>query len=132
MNDDPLLPYLFEIISQPEAEGMILGGGFGMRMKQQHLRESGQLTLVKDLPEARATQDLDVFLNLQLWIEKERAIAYREMLLRLGYEVAVHSWRFRKPYSPDVERNQHDGVGRSCQRRIRKRFGPPFTTTERQ
>jgi uncharacterized protein (DUF952 family) len=103
MNDDPLMPYLLEIISQPEAEGIILAGGFGMRLKQRHLRDSNQTTLLTELPEVRATQDIDVFLNLQLWIEKERAIAYRAMLLRLGYEVAVHSWRFRKPY-PDTQK----------------------------
>ena len=35
---DPLSPYLAEIIARPEAQGIILSGGFGMRLKQYHLR----------------------------------------------------------------------------------------------
>ena len=39
MEDDPLSPYLAEIIARPEAQGIILSGGFGMRLKQYHLHQ---------------------------------------------------------------------------------------------
>jgi len=62
---------------------------------------SEQATLIKEFPEAHVTQDIDVFLSLQLWTNPERAIAFRTMLTRIGYEVARHNWHFRKPY-PDM------------------------------
>lgn len=41
LKDDPLWPYLAEIIACPEAEGIILSGGFGLRLKQ-YLPSQGQ------------------------------------------------------------------------------------------
>lgn len=82
---------------------MILTGGLGIRLKQHCLRESKQKTLIEAIPEAHVTQDIDVFLNLQMWLEPERAIAFRAMLNRLGYEVARHSWHFKKPLLNSAE-----------------------------
>ena len=108
MNDDvqadPLSPYLAEIIAMPEAEGVILSGGFGIRLKQYHLKQQReamggqQITLVDEFPEARATQDLDLFLNVNIWVEKEKALALGAALKeQLGYTTATHSWQYRKP-----------------------------------
>ncbi len=47
------------------------------------------------------TQDIDLFLNLNMWLNKADALAFRAMLSRIGYKVARHSWHFKKPY-PDV------------------------------
>ena len=35
--NDPLLPHLMDIASDPASEGLILAGGFGMRLKQVEL-----------------------------------------------------------------------------------------------
>lgn len=108
MNDDiendPLSPYLAEIVAQPEAEGIILSGGFGIRLKQYHLKQQRDaaggrsITLVDEFPEARATQDLDIFLNVNIWVQKEEALALSATLKgRLGYETATYSWQYWKP-----------------------------------
>lgn len=104
LKDDPLWPYLAEIIACPEAEGIILSGGFGLRLKQYYLNrrkaEAGgqQITLMSELPEARATLDLDLFLNVNIWVEIEKAHALSKALKdTLNYETITHSWQFRKP-----------------------------------
>lgn len=104
MNTDPLMRYLVELASQPEAKGIVLTGGFGMRVKQNDLKRRGVRTLIADLPEARATSDLDIILSLEFWLEPERGRNFRKMLERLSYGVAMYNWQFRKAYegSPDL------------------------------
>ena len=55
---------------------LLLGGGLGLYLKQEHLRRTGARTLLPldRLPPARTTQDIDLFLRaevidgwLQLW-----------------------------------------------------------------
>ncbi len=99
MKDEPLYPYLFEIAARPEAEGIIVSGGFGMRLKLAHLLETGAQMLVQEVPQPRATGDLDILLRVPFWIEPERASSIRGMLEQLGYKVILHSWHFRKPFA---------------------------------
>ena len=56
-----------------------------MRIKQAYLRTTGMRTLLPIVPEARATQDLDVFLSLSLFVQRERGAAVRALLNRLQY-----------------------------------------------
>ena len=53
--NDPLMPHLLDILSDPASEGLILGGGFGIRLKQLELARIGVPTLISDIPPARAT-----------------------------------------------------------------------------
>ena len=50
MNADPLFPHLLDIVSDPAAQGLILGGGFGMRLKQQDVAAKGERTLIAEVP----------------------------------------------------------------------------------
>lgn len=66
---DPFLPHLLDIISSDYAEGLILVGGYGLRIKQDWLRDVLSDTLISIIPEARATWDLDFFLRMQWFVE---------------------------------------------------------------
>ena len=106
--DDPLMPHLLDLIALPGSEGLILAGGFGMRIKQAALEErirEGK-TLISSIPAARSTQDLDLFLNMQFWLQKERGKAFRAVLDRLGYEVLTNykNLQFGKVYDPVTDR----------------------------
>ena len=104
--NDPLLPHLMDIASDPASDGLILAGGFGMRLKQAQLQRTGARTLITPFPEARATQDLDFFLRIELFIQKERGQAVRSLLDRLEYREKRRQWQFEKAQSPDApERN---------------------------
>ena len=101
---DPLFPHLLDIVSDPISHDLILAGGFGIRLKQNHLRETKAKTLMT-FPEARATQDMDFFLSLSLFVEKERGAAVRALLDRLGYTEHTPKYQFGKPFDaaqPDI------------------------------
>lgn len=99
---DPLLPHLLDILADPASDGLILTGGFGLRLKQEHLRLSGARTLITELPPARATQDLDFFLRMELWSDAAKGAAVRALLDRLGYQERVRYLKFEKSLTPDA------------------------------
>lgn len=71
-------------------------------------------------PEARATQDMDFFLSLSLFIQTERGTAVRTLLDHLGYEEHIPKFQFAKPFDtaqPEIKvkvdflaRSPEDGV----------------------
>lgn len=97
---DPLLTHLLDIVSEPAAEGLILAGGFGIRIKQNHVRETGVRTLIAEIPPARATQDLDFFLRMELFLRPEKGRAVRSLLDGLEYKPNPDNanWQFEKPH----------------------------------
>ena len=98
---DPLLPHLMDILSSPDSRGLILAGGFGIRVKQSYLRDTNARTLLTPFPEARATLDLDFFLSLSLFVHKERGAAVRQLLNQLGYTEYTPKYQFEKVMASD-------------------------------
>lgn len=95
---DPLLPHLLDIMSSPDAaDGLILAGGYGLRVKQRSVLERATQTLLGDVPGARATTDLDFFLRLQCFIRPEQGSSIRAHLDWLGYAELVPKMQFDKP-----------------------------------
>ena len=67
---------------------LILGGGYGLYLKQIHLQESeGQRTLLDGelWPAPRATQDLDIHLKIEIIINHAAMKRIRNAIDRLGY-----------------------------------------------
>jgi hypothetical protein len=56
---------------------LIIGGGFGIYLKVDHVRQSGIRTLLRELPETRSTNDLDLFLRPSLLIDSGKLKAFR-------------------------------------------------------
>lgn len=99
---DPLLPHLLDIVADPCSEGLILAGGLGIRLKQIFRVASGVRTLISNFPEARATQDMDFFLSLSFFVEKNRGAALRDRIERLQYRPVVPHFQFAKPFEPGL------------------------------
>jgi len=99
-----LLDLLYELRDQPMP--LILGGGYGLFVKQVHLQKSLQnaatpATLISDVlwPVPRATEDLDILLTTEVVIDAARMRPIRAALDRLGY-VAIPGaeyMQFAKP-----------------------------------
>ena len=51
---------------------LIIGGGFGIYLKTDHVQRLGMRTLLREWPEVRSTNDLDLFLRPELLIESTR------------------------------------------------------------
>ena len=94
-----LLDLLFEI------EGtdikLIIGGDFGIYLKIDYVQRSGTRTLLKEWPEPRSTNDLDLFLRPELLIESAKLKPMAEAIAKIGYQVVpgAEKYQFVKPGS---------------------------------
>ncbi len=77
----------------------IIGGGFGVYLKIEHVQQMGVRTLLEEWPEPRSTNDLDLFLRAQVLIESEKVRPLAEAIERLGYQVVpgAEKYQFVKP-----------------------------------
>lgn len=105
LSAEPLLPYLFEIIENPESEGVILAGGLGLRVKRAYLDSIQAQTLFEEAPDLRATSDIDIFLLVHFWIEEARASRFAQLLAKLDYRPKSEYWQFEKAFK-DVKHKQ--------------------------
>lgn len=80
-----LLDILFEI--RESNLTLIIGGGYGIYLKRQHVRTTNARTLLQQWPEARSTNDLDLFLRPELLIEPAALRPLQNALQTLGYQV---------------------------------------------
>ena len=95
---DPLMPHLMDLLARPESERLILAGGFGIRVKQAYLANTGVRTLIPEVPPARATLDLDFFLRMEMFTTRRASgEALRAALDELGYKPKYADWQFEKP-----------------------------------
>lgn len=77
---------------------LILGGGYGLYLRRTILEQGGPRTLLEHWPEARSTNDLDLFLRPELLCDSTRLASLKSALDELGYtpvEGAEH-YQFRK------------------------------------
>ncbi|MFO7666297.1 MAG: hypothetical protein R6V76_06750 [Desulfobacterales bacterium] len=78
---------------------LIIGGGFGIYLKTDHVRRMKVRTLLRQWPEPRSTSDLDLFLRPELLIEPAKLKPLAEAITRLGYKVVkgAEKYQFVKP-----------------------------------
>ncbi len=78
---------------------LIVGGGYGIYLKREHVRSTGQRTLLRVWPEVRSTNDLDLFLRPELLIAKDRLKPLANALTELGYRAVkgAEKYQFAKP-----------------------------------
>jgi hypothetical protein len=82
-----------------EAQGtdvkLIIGGGYGIYLKTDHVRQIGVRTLLREWPEPRSTNDLDLFLRPELLIEPAKLKPLAEAITRLGYMVVTGAEKYQ-------------------------------------
>jgi len=77
----------------------IIGGGFGIYLKTEFVRQRGLRTLFQEWPKVRSTNDLDLFLRPELLIDSVKLKPLAEAISRLGYRVILgaEKYQFAKP-----------------------------------
>jgi hypothetical protein len=92
---DQLTASLLDLLHELEGRAVPLtvGGGFGLYLKRQHLAVTEQRTLFHQLPEPRATNDLDLFLRAEVIADMDRTREVADAIRRLGY-TAVEAAKF--------------------------------------
>lgn len=74
---------------------LIIGGGFGIYLKTEHVRKMGARTLLREWPEARSTNDLDLFLRPELLVHGEKLKPPAAAIEKLGYEVIPEAAKYQ-------------------------------------
>lgn len=95
MTFDPLNNELAKIAKalQPHDVKLILGGGYGLALKTQQIIDSGEMTRL-EIPPARSTEDLDLFLRLEIITDAEKMEAIRDVLEKFGYKPVAEFFQF--------------------------------------
>ena len=129
-----LLDLLYEI--KDSDINLIVGGGFGIYLKEEYVRQQRARTLLNEWPVPRTTNDLDLFLRPELLIHSAILKPMAEALERLGYGVVPGSekYQFVKPGPEGAEagsikidiltapQSHFQGTGaRTDERRVRPR-----------
>lgn len=78
---------------------LIIGGGYGIYLKREYIRGSNIRTLLSKWPEARSTNDLDLFLRPELLIDSRKLRPLAATLQQLGYQViaGAEKYQFARP-----------------------------------
>ena len=78
---------------------LILGGGFGIFLRTDHVRRLGVQTLLREWPEPRSTNDLALYLRPELLMQPSKLKPLAEAIARLGYQVipGAEKYQFIKP-----------------------------------
>ncbi len=83
---DALKSVLIELTRSVGAEiPLIVAGGFGLYLRQEHLRLSEETTLFSQLPEPRATSDIDMFVTMDVLVEVESVKRLRQQIEGMGF-----------------------------------------------
>lgn len=78
---------------------LIIGGGFGIYLKTVHVQRFRIQTVLREWPEPRSTNDLDLFLRPELIIKPEKLRPLANAIVKLGYQVVpgAEKYQFVKP-----------------------------------
>lgn len=87
MNEDLLLQELRALASKLTVHNipLILGGGYGILLRANHIQRTGVRTRIEDIPPTRSTADLDIFIASEVIIDSNKTHLIREALDELGY-----------------------------------------------
>ncbi|MBA3633878.1 MAG: hypothetical protein H0W58_13890 [Acidobacteria bacterium] len=99
MTRDPLREQLrlLALELQNDSIKLILGGGYGLVLKTEYIRRTGVATRFEEIPQARSTNDLDLFLSVEIITSAEKIEKIRDALEKLKFEPVAPFFQFRLP-----------------------------------
>jgi hypothetical protein len=85
----PLAPHLLDLVASARRHGvpLVLVGGLGLVLRRQWRQEEGALLLLEAVPPARATEDFDVLLTLEMLADEVQRQTLRTVLAEAGFVV---------------------------------------------
>ncbi len=91
MNGDPLLAELRSFANKLAEKNIrfIIGGGYGLLLKVSHIQRTGARTRIEQIPIARSTGDIDVFLTSEVITDPNNMAEIRNALDELDYSPVV-------------------------------------------
>jgi hypothetical protein len=97
MTQDPLREQLRLLAFELQKDGikLILGGGYGLVLRTEYIRRTQVATRFKEIPEARSTNDLDLFLSAEIVTSTEKIEKIRDALKTLKFEPIAPFFQFQ-------------------------------------
>jgi hypothetical protein len=82
---DQLLASLLDLLREFDARSIPLtvGGGLGLYLKRRNVESASSPTLFHELPEVRATNDIDLFLRAEVLADLSRSREVVDVIKRL-------------------------------------------------
>jgi hypothetical protein len=74
---------------------LIIGGGFGIYLKTDYVHRLGMRTLLREWPEPRSTNDLDIYLRPELLIQSAKLKPLAEAIAKLDYQVVPGAEKYQ-------------------------------------
>lgn len=98
MSTDPLRAELGALVRILTASGIqvVVGGGYGLFLRYEHIRKSGEQTLMPNYPSARSTQDIVIFLTAEVIADSSKTASIRAALDQLGYLPSTPNLQFTR------------------------------------
>lgn len=98
MTFDPMREQLIKLAVKLQKDDikLIIGGGYGLLLKREHLAQTETITRFK-LPGARSTNDIDTFLRTEIITNAEKIEVIRDALADLGFEPVAKFFQFEIP-----------------------------------
>ena len=97
----PLTTALLDLLKELESHDvpLILGGGYGIYLRYQRIVSEQRQTMFRELPEPRSTNDMDLFLQTELFLDSARLKPLRMALSKLNYVVVkgAEHYQFVQP-----------------------------------
>lgn len=86
MSYDPLRDELIKITRalNPHGIKLIVGVGYGLLLRTEHVLETQPFTRFNELPKARSTEDLDFFLSVEIVTDAPKMSIIRDCISELG------------------------------------------------
>ena len=84
MARDPLLTTLLDLDAALESRELIIGGGYGLYLKQLYLKQNPQIRALfppNTLPSARTTEDIDLILRAEVVTDSKSMKAGKNLQL---------------------------------------------------
>lgn len=76
---------------------LILGGGYGLVLRTEQIFRNKIRTRFEEIPQARSTNDLDLFLSAEIITSAEKIEKIRDALAKLGFEPVAPFFQFVLP-----------------------------------
>lgn len=99
MTPDPLREQLRLLATELEKDEikLILGGGYGLVLKTEYIHQTNAVTRFEEIPQARSTNDLDLFLSAEIITSAEKIEKVRDALSKLKFEPIAPFFQFQLP-----------------------------------
>ena len=96
---DPLREQLIKLAEELQKEDikLILGGGYGLLLRTEYIRRTETVTRFEKIPQARSTNDLDLFLSAEIITSAEKTEKVRDAISKLGFVPVAKYFQFELP-----------------------------------